>query len=141
VSIHPNPGGHPTTAEDLGAATCAAIECRVRADWPVLRDLTTPSFRYHEAGFRLTGVDALERAWQRLQATFPDLTVEIVDVQAAAETSVAGVVWRGTQSAPIRTGAGVESQATSGSRCGTWSRCAGGPDGSTPRSTVRACSP
>jgi len=109
VSIHPSRAGHPTATEDLGAATRTAIECRVRADWPLLRRLTTPSFRYHEAGLRLTGAGALVRAWRRLQAAFPDITVEIVDVRAAAGISVAGVVWRATQSTPIRTGAGLES--------------------------------
>ncbi len=45
----------------------------------------------------------------RLKAAFSDAAAEIAQVQVAGELTVAGVIWRATQTGLLLTAAGVES--------------------------------
>jgi predicted ester cyclase len=74
-----------------------------RADWSTCRDLTASGYRYEEvcSGRRIDDVDAVLADWRQIRAAFPDVRAEIVDVLAHGDTSVVGLVWRATQSAPV----------------------------------------
>jgi SnoaL-like protein len=93
------------------ALSHALVEAWDRADWPAYRALAAPAYRYEEAstGRRISDIDAVLADWRQLRAVFPDIDAEIVDVLAHGGTSVVGLVWRATQSAPVHTPAGPES--------------------------------
>jgi hypothetical protein len=86
------------------------VEAWNRADWPAYRALAAPAYRYEEAasGRRFDDLDAVVAAWRRLRAILPDIDAEIADVLAHGDTSVVGLVWRATHTAPVHTPAGPE---------------------------------
>jgi hypothetical protein len=98
-------------AGEIDALSRALVEAWNRADWPAYRALTAGEYRYEETGSgrRIDDVDAVLADWGRVRGVFPDVSAEIVDVLAHDDTSVVGLVWRATHSAPVETPDGVES--------------------------------
>jgi hypothetical protein len=98
-------------ATEVTALSRTLVEAWNRADWPAFRALAAPAYRYEEAtsGRRIDDIDAVVADWRRLRAVFPDIDAEIADVLAHGDTSVVGLAWRATHSAPVRTPAGPES--------------------------------
>ncbi len=78
-------------------------------DWDPVRRTLAPGFVYEETGtgLRIEGAAALVAALEGWRAALPDVGAELVRVVAAGDTSAAEVVWRGTHSGPLDTGAGV----------------------------------
>lgn len=99
------------TGEKLEKLACTVVECWNRSDWAGYRSLTGPGYVYEEAGTgrRVDGVDGVLVGWGRLKTAFPDAAAEIVQMQAEADVTVAGVIWRATQTGPLLTVAGIES--------------------------------
>lgn len=102
-----------TDARDAELATLsrALVDAWNRADWSTYRALTAHGYCYEEigSGRRIDDVDVVVADWRLLRSTFPDVTAEVVDVLAHGDTSVVGLVWRATDSAPVCTPNGIES--------------------------------
>jgi hypothetical protein len=99
-----------TRATEMTALSHALVEAWNHANWPDYRALTAPAYRYEEAasGRRIGDIDAVVVDWRQLRAVFPDIDAEIADVLTHGDTSVVGLVWRATHSAPVHTPAGPE---------------------------------
>ena len=99
------------TGEVLEKLVRTVIECWNRSDWAGCRALTGPGYVYEEAGTgrRLDDVGAVLAGWRRLKTGFPDAAAEIVQLRSEPEVTIAGVIWRATQTGPLHTAAGVES--------------------------------
>jgi hypothetical protein len=98
-------------AAEVDALSRALVGAWNRADWSAYRALTAVAYRYEETGSgrRIDDVNAVLADWRRVRGAFPDVRAEIVDVLAHGDTSVVGLVWRATHSAPLDTPDGVES--------------------------------
>jgi SnoaL-like polyketide cyclase len=98
-------------AAEVDALSRALVEVWNRADWSAYRALTAGEYRYEETGSGrgIDDLDAVVADWRQVRRVFPDVSAEIVDVLARGDTSVVGLVWRATHSAPVDTPDGVES--------------------------------
>ncbi len=98
-------------ATEVTALSRTLVEAWNRADWPAYRALAAPAYRYEEAttGRRIDDIDVVVADWRQLRALFPDIVAEIAGVLAHGDTSVVGLAWRATHSAPVHTPAGPES--------------------------------
>lgn len=88
-------------ASELERLARRCIDAWNRSDPQAYRDLTDPGFVYTDnAGRRrVDDLKALFAEWKRLRAAFPDATAETVEVMVEGNLmTVAGVVWRATQS-------------------------------------------
>ena len=85
-----------------------SIEAFNRDDWTAIRELTGPGYVYEETGTnrRFEGEDDMIRALQEWKTAFADATGEVVGIVVDGDTSVVDLVWRGTQTGPLATGAG-----------------------------------
>lgn len=84
------------------------IDAFNRSDWDSVRATTGPGYVYEEIGTgrRTEGADeTLEALWQ-WKAALPDVTGEVLRVVVDGDTAVLEIVWRGTQTGPLATGAG-----------------------------------
>jgi hypothetical protein len=97
-------------ATEVTMLSRALVEAWNRADWPAYRALAAPAYRYEEAATsrRIGDIDAVVADWRRLRAVLPDADAEIADVLARGDTSVVGLVWSATHSAPVPTSTGPE---------------------------------
>jgi steroid delta-isomerase-like uncharacterized protein len=97
------------TEQDVEALARKGIEAFNAGDWETTRGLFGPGFVYDETG---TGrhvddveeVMALLRGWK---AAFPDVAGEITRVVTEADSGALEIIWRGTHSGPLDTGAGT----------------------------------
>lgn len=96
--------------DELEKFTRRTIECWNRSEWQAYRALTAAGFVYEEAGTgrRVEDVEDVLTGWRRLKAAFPDATAEITRVDMRDDMALASVVWRATQTGPLRTAVGVE---------------------------------
>lgn len=128
---------------DLRQSAVDGIELFNKADWDGLRALLGPTFRYEETGTGLIVDDAEDfiTALQAWKTAAPDSAGELTRVVADGDTTVLEVLWRGTQTGPLPTAAGV--LPASGRASSSGRRC--GRTGSTGRScrsgTTSTCSP
>lgn len=102
-----------TAARDAELATLsrALVDAWNRADWPTYRTLTAHKYRYDEiaSGRRIDDIDVVVADWRLLRSIFPNATAEVVDVLTHDDTSIVGLIWRATHSAPVCTLDGIES--------------------------------
>ena len=84
------------------------IDAFNRSDWDAVRSMTGPGYVYEETGTgrRTEGADETIAALQQWKAALPDVTGEVVRVVVDGDTAVLEVVWRGTQTGHLATGAG-----------------------------------
>lgn len=84
------------------------IEAFNRGDWDAVRAMTGPGYVYEEIGTgrRTEGADETIAALQQWKSALPDVTGEVMRVAVDGDTAVLEVVWRGTQTGPLATGAG-----------------------------------
>ncbi|MDT7577073.1 MAG: SnoaL-like polyketide cyclase [Pseudonocardiales bacterium] len=96
---------------EVDALSRALVGTWNRADWSAYRALTAGEYCYEETGSgrRIDDVDLVLADWRRVRSVFPDVGAELVDVLTRGDTSVVGLVWRATHSAPVETADGVES--------------------------------
>lgn len=95
--------------EDIEARARESVEAFNRGDWDTVRAMAAPTYVYEETGTgaRYEGADAVIAALEAWKGAFPDATGEITRLCTDGETSVLEIVWRGTHSGPLETGAGV----------------------------------
>ena len=110
------------TTGDVAALSRALVEVWNSADWPAYRALAAPDYSYEETagGRRIDDVDGVLADWRRLRHVFPDVTAVVVDVLAHGDTSVVGLVWRATHSAPVLDPDGVGSSSYKRIRIADW---------------------
>ncbi len=86
-----------------------SIEAFNRADWDAIRAMSATGYVYEETGTgrRIEGVEAVIVVLQEWKAAFPDATGEITRSAISGDTAVLEIIWRGTQTGPLPTGAGV----------------------------------
>jgi steroid delta-isomerase-like uncharacterized protein len=79
-----------------------------RSDWDAGRASIGPGYVYEETGTgrRCEGADETVAAMQEWKAAIPDGTGEVLRVVVEGDTVVMELVWRGTQTGPMATGAG-----------------------------------
>jgi predicted ester cyclase len=96
---------------EVAALSRTVVAAWNRADWSTCRALTAEDYRYEEigSGRRIDDIDAVLADWRQIRAAFPDVRAEIVDVLAHGDTSVVGLVWSATHTAPVETPHGLES--------------------------------
>lgn len=101
-------GGRPA---EVDALSRSLVETWNRADWSGYRELTADGYRYEETGSgrQIDDIDAVLADWRQVRGVFPDVSAELVDVLGHGDTSVVGLVWRATHSAPVDTPDGIES--------------------------------
>ncbi len=95
--------------ENIEEKARESVEAFNRSDWEAARALLGPGYVYEETGTgrRCEGADAVIAAQEEWKSAFPDGTGEITRISAVGETSVLEILWRGTHTGPLDTGAGV----------------------------------
>jgi steroid delta-isomerase-like uncharacterized protein len=95
--------------ENIEDRARASVDAFNHGDWEAVRADLGPGYVYEETGTgrRYEGADAVMAALQEWRSAFPDATGEIVRLAVSGETAVLEIVWRGTHSGPLDTGAGV----------------------------------
>jgi steroid delta-isomerase-like uncharacterized protein len=85
-----------------------SVDAFNRSDWDAIREMTCPGYVYEETGTgrRFDGVDDTLGALKEWKEAAPDATGEVVRVVTEGDTTVMEIVWRGTQTGPLNTGAG-----------------------------------
>lgn len=94
---------------DLTQLATDSIELFNKADYDGIRALLGPTFRYEETGTGLVvdNADDFIAALQVWKAAAPDSTGELTRIVVDGDTTVLEVLWRGTQTGPLPTAAGV----------------------------------
>ena len=97
------------TDQDVESLARKGIESFNAGDWETTRELFGSGFVYDETGTgrHLDNVEEVMAALQAWKAAFPDGTGEITRVVTDADTGVLEIIWRGTHSGPLDTGAGT----------------------------------
>lgn len=97
-----------TAAPDPVRCAAAGVAAFNNGDWEALRASVAPGVQYDETatGLRLTGADELVAHLSAWHAAAPDCRGEIVRTVAQDDVAVLEIVWRGTQTGPLRTPAG-----------------------------------
>lgn len=95
--------------DELVALATESVESFNRSDWPAVEALFAPGYVYDETGTGVHCDGAAEmipylQAWK---AAVSDATCQITRMLIDGNTSVLEVVWRGTQTGPLHTSAGV----------------------------------
>lgn len=95
--------------ENIEGKARESVEAFNRGDWDAIRAVLSPGYVYEETGTgqRYEGPDAAIAAFRSWKSAFPDATGEVTRLTTSGETAVMEIVWRGTHSGPLDTGAGV----------------------------------
>ena len=94
---------------DIESVARESIEAFNRSDWAWTAAHCGEPFLYEETGTgrRCGSVEEFVAALQAWKAAIPDGAGEVTRSAVAGDTVVLEVVWRGTQSGPLETAAGV----------------------------------
>lgn len=94
---------------DLTQLATDSIELFNKTDYDGIRALLGPAFRYEETGTGLAvdNADDFVAALQVWKTAAPDAAGELTRIVVDGDTAVLEVVWRGTQTGPLPTAAGV----------------------------------
>jgi steroid delta-isomerase-like uncharacterized protein len=104
----PRVGAAAMTDTKLEQFARDSVDAFNRSDWDAIREMTCPGYVYEETGTgrRFDGVDDTLGALKEWKEAAPDATGEVVRVVTEGDTTVMEIVWRGTQTGPLNTGAG-----------------------------------
>ncbi len=97
------------TEHDIESVARESIEAFNRSDWSWIAGHCGEPFLYEETGTgqRFSSAEELVVGLQAWKTAIPDGAGEVTRSVLAGDTVVLEVVWRGTQTGPMETGAGV----------------------------------
>jgi steroid delta-isomerase-like uncharacterized protein len=97
------------TTEDIEAKARESIAAFDRSDWDAIRATLAPDYVYEETGTgrRIEGADAVIAALEEWRSAYSDVVGDVRRVVVSGETAVLEIVWKGTHTGPLDTGAGV----------------------------------